>query len=98
MGLGLPAPEFWAITLREADVILRASADRQVRAKRIEDGRTYTLAGLISYAVNDPRNMPRFDRVFPDGKPKKQQTPAEMWAAMKGWAQAMKAAEAARNG
>jgi hypothetical protein len=77
---------------------MRAAADRQMRDKRIEDGRTYTLAQLISYSVNDPKKMPRFDKVFPDGRPRKQQSPDEMLALMRQWVETSQALEAKPNG
>lgn len=76
---------------------MRAAVDRQVRQKRLADGRFYTLAQLITYAVNDPKRMPKFDKVFPDGRPRKARSPEEMWAEMKAWALAAQAAEG-RNG
>lgn len=98
MSLGLPAPEFWEITLAEADVIMRAAVARQVRQKSLDDGRAYTLAQLITYAVNDPRRMPKFDKVFPDGRPRKVQSPEAIWAAMEDWVTVMQAAEARTDG
>jgi hypothetical protein len=77
---------------------MRAAADRQMRDKRVEDGRTYTLAQLISYSVNDPKKMPRFDKVFPDGRPRKQQSPDEMLALMRQWVETSQALEAKPNG
>ena len=79
-------------------MIMRAAADRQMRDKRVEDGRTYTLAQLISYSVNDPKKMPRFDKVFPDGRPRKQQSPDEMLALMRQWVETSQALEAKPNG
>ncbi len=76
---------------------MRAAAERQVAAKRIEDGRVYTLAQLISYSVNDPKKMPRFDKVFPDGRPRRQQSPEEMLALMRQWVETTQAL-GARNG
>ena len=83
------------MTLREAAVVMQAASDREARLKRIDDGRVYSLAYLVSFAVNDPKRMPKFDKVFPDGKPKPAQTPDEIWASMQAWADMMKAAEAA---
>ena len=77
---------------------MRAAADRQMREKRIDDGRTYTLAQLISYSVNDPKKMPRFDKVFPDGRLRKQQSPEEMLALMRQWVESSQALEAKPNG
>lgn len=77
---------------------MRAEADRQMRAKRLDDGRTYTLAQLIAYSVNDPRRMPRFDKVFPDGKARERQTPEEIHALMVQWVETSKALEASRDG
>jgi hypothetical protein len=77
---------------------MRAAADRQMREKRIDDGRTYTLAQLISYSVNDPKKMPRFDKVFPDGRLRKQQSPEEMLALMRQWVETSQALEAKPNG
>lgn len=76
---------------------MRAAVERQVAAKRIEDGRVYTLAQLISYSVNDPKKMPRFDKVFPDGRPRRQQSPDEMLALMRQWVETTQAM-GARNG
>lgn len=98
VGLGLPAPDFWEVTLREANVVMRAAVERQAAAKIIEDGRCYTLAQLFSYSVNDPKKMPRFDKVFPDGKPSKQQSPEEILALMLDWVETASALEASKNG
>lgn len=71
---------------------MRGTLDHELRQKRLADARTYSLAYLISYAVNDPQKMPRFDKVFPDG-PNRPQTDEEMLAAMREWvdvAQAVK--------
>ena len=86
------------MTLSEADVIMRAAVDRQMREKRVEDGRTYTLAQLIAYSVNDPKKMPRFDKVFPDGRLRKQQSPEEMLVLMRQWVETSQALEAKPNG
>ena len=84
--------------MAEAEVIMRAEAGRQMRAKRIEDGRVYTLAQLISYSVNDPKRMPRFDKVFPDGTARARQSPEEMLALMLQWVETTKAMEAGHDG
>ena len=62
--------------------------------KRIEDGRAYSLAYLVSFAVNDPKRMPRYEKVFPDGKPKPAQDPDEIWASMQAWGDMIQEAEA----
>lgn len=97
MGLGLPAPEFWTITLCEVDVIMRAAADRAMRQKRLDDGRTYTLAQLVVYAVNDPKRMPKFEKVFPTGK-ERRMSPEESLAAMRAWVDAAQAAMEGKRG
>lgn len=61
--------------------------------KRLEDGRAYCMAQLIAYAVNDPQRMPKFDKVFPDGKPARAQDADEIWQAMKEWADMVQLAE-----
>lgn len=93
MTFGLPPAEFWTVTLREADVLLRAATDRHHRMKQIEDGRAYSLAFLISFAVNDPKKMPKFEKVFPDVRPKPAKTPEEMLAVMRQWVETVKAVE-----
>ena len=82
------------MTLREAAVVMQAASDREARLKRVEDGRVYSLAYLVSFAVNDPKRMPKFDKVFPDGKPKPAQDPDEIWALMQAWGDMIQAAEA----
>jgi len=82
------------MTLREAAVVMQAASDREARLKRVEDGRAYSLAYLVSFAVNDPKRMPNFDKVFPDGKPKPAQDPGEIWASMQAWGDMMQEAEA----
>ena len=82
------------MTLREAAVVMQAASDREARLKRIEDGRAYSLAYLVSFAVNDPKRMPKFDKVFPDGKPKPAQDPDEIWASMQAWGDMMQEVEA----
>ena len=81
------------MTLREAAVIMQAASDREARLKRIDDGRVYSLAYLVSFAVNDPKRMPKFDKVFPDGKLKPAQSPDEIWALMEAWCDMMQATE-----
>ena len=98
MTLGLPPKDFWGVTLREVDVILRAAADRHHNLKEIEDGRAYSLAVLMSFAVNDPKKMPKMDKVFPSGRPRKQQSPEEMLALMRQWVETSQALEAKPNG
>ena len=98
MTLGLPPAEFWDITLREADVILRAAAERHHNLKVIEDGRVYSLAVLMSFAVNDPKNMPKMDKVFPSGRPKKPKTPEQMVAALREWSATMDAIRGVSGG
>lgn len=98
VGLGLPAPDFWGITLREADVVMRAASERMVRAKRMDDARTYTLASLISWSVNDPKAMPKFEAAFPDGVPKVAQDPEAIWESLAGWMETANELEARRNG
>ena len=82
------------MTLREAAAVMQAASDREARLKRIEDGRAYSLAYLVSFAVNDPKRMPKFEKVFPDGKPKPAQDPDEIWASMQAWGDMLQAAEA----
>lgn len=77
---------------------MRAAIDREVRAKRLQDGRTYTLAQLIAYSANDPKRMPRFEKVFPDGKPKKAQSADEIHALMVSWVDTMQAMTGAQDG
>lgn len=77
---------------------MRAATERQAQAGRIEDGRTYTLAQLIVWAVNDPKRMPRFEKVFPDGRPKRRQSPEEMLALMTQWVETAKSMGAGRDG
>ncbi len=78
---------------------MRATVERAVRAKRLDDGRTYTLAQLISYSVNDPKKMPRFDKVFPDaGQTKKPQTADEIHALMVSWVAMAEAMTEGQNG
>lgn len=99
MTLGLPPAEFWDVTLREADVILRAAGEREHRQKRLADGRAYSLAQLISYSVNDPKRMPRFDKVFPDTSRKKQaQSAEEIHALMLDWVETMNAMKGETDG
>ncbi len=82
------------MTLREAAVVMQAASDREARLKRVEDGRVYSLAYLVSFAVNDPKRMPKFDKVFPDGKPKPAQDPDEIWTSMQAWGDMMQEVEA----
>jgi hypothetical protein len=76
---------------------MRAAADRALRQKRLDDGRTYTLAHLVAYAVNDPKRMPKFEKVFPSGK-EKRLSPEESLAAMKAWVDAAQAATEGERG
>lgn len=85
MSAGLNPADFWTVTPREAGIILTGAAARDWRQLRQGQGLVYTLAALVAYAVNNPSKMPKFDKVFPDGKPKKAQSPEEILAAMREW-------------
>ena len=86
MSAGQPPADFWTVTPREAGVVLAGAAEREVRHVRQEQAIIYSLANLIAYAVNAPGKMPKFDAVFPDGKPKKRQSAEEILLAMREWA------------
>lgn len=52
----------------------------------MQAGLVYTLAHLVAFSVNDPKKMPKFEKVFPDPSGKtKVQSPQEMMAAMDAW-------------
>lgn len=53
---------------------------------------TYSLARLVGIAVNDPKKMPKFDKVFPDRHPKPAQSDGDILSAMKRWTDVIEAA------
>lgn len=95
VGASLDPALFWTITPREATVILdgadaRARADLSIRQQL-----AYSTAVLIGTATHNPKNFPKFDKVFPAvGAPKKPQTDDEIYAAFAAWADAASAIQA----
>jgi hypothetical protein len=85
---GLSPGEFWDITPREAGVILDGARDREWREIRTQQHLVYSMAVLMSYAVNAPAKMPKFDRAFPDRTPKPPQDPDEIYREMMAWVEA----------
>lgn len=84
MAAGLDPAAFWAVTPREAMVILDGADARAARELKIQQQLAYSTAVLIGTAVNAPKSFPRFHRVFPDPKAKAT-TPEAMLAAMRSW-------------
>lgn len=96
MTAGQDPQTFWTVTPREAGIILAGAAARDLHQRRHQQGLVYTMAVLASFAANDPKKMPKFDKVFPDAAPKKAQTPEEMLAAMREWVAVMATAQGDR--
>ncbi|WP_235932967.1 hypothetical protein [Paragemmobacter ruber] len=69
------------MTPREMQVMMKGAAE----GFRRDQGLTYSLAQLVGWAVNNPKEMPKFEKVFPDRKPKPAQTPDQLYAAMRAW-------------
>lgn len=78
-------------------MILKGAAARDHRDARYQQGLSYSLARLLVWSFHDPKKMPKFDKVFPDGRPKPAQSDAEILAAMKQWTAAIEAAKKGRK-
>jgi len=66
--LGLPYDDFWRLSLRECDLILSETLARQkadTKAKRVLQ---QEMAHLMSFAVNDPKNLPDFTKEAGEAK------------------------------
>lgn len=90
--MGLAPAEFWGITPREILIILGGAQKRQMADYRLRAGLAYSQARLIGIAINDPKKMPAFEKIFPDpDKPKREQSPEESLRAMRAWARSINA-------
>lgn len=74
------------MTPREAALAIDGAAEGEVRRLRHLQGVAYTHSQLTAYAVNDPRKMPDYRKVFPDPRRAgRGQTPQEAFEAMQAW-------------
>lgn len=79
MAAGLSPGEFWKVTPREVQVILRGVADRIRAEVKRDQGRIYAQAVLNHHAFH-ARKVPGFDVFFGQ---KRAQSPEEMMAALR---------------
>lgn len=75
------------ITPREVLVILDGADARDKTDLRIKQAIAYATAQLVAVAVNNPKKLPSFDKMFPDKSARKKvQDPEDIWSAMSAWA------------
>jgi hypothetical protein len=83
---GLPPDLFWRTTPAEMNAMQAGVVDRMRHDLRVQQGLCYTQAVLMGTAVNAPKNLPPFKKVFPDPVEKKAMTADAMLASMELWA------------
>lgn len=66
-------------------IVLRGVAARRKREFREQCHLAYSAAVLHSFAVHNPKQMPAFDKAFPDSTPKPAKTPDQIMAIMEAW-------------
>ena len=61
---GIPAQDFWSMTLEEILVQVEANQNRQLANLKQQASMDYRLSQAMIYAVNDPSKMPTFDTLY----------------------------------
>ena len=62
--LGIPASEFWSMTYDEIVTQVEANVLNKEEALKEQAMMDYKRAQLISYSVNDPKKMPKFEDFY----------------------------------
>jgi hypothetical protein len=89
---GLPPDQFWHTTPAEMSAMQAGVMDRMQHDLRVQQGLIYTHAVLMGPAINAPKRMPKFNKVFPDRRNSKPQTGEQMLAALRSWSKGLQAA------
>jgi hypothetical protein len=80
---GFQPQAFWASTPAEISACMAGATDRHWRDLRDRQALTYSLASLIATGHHSPKAFPKFDKVFPDRRERRAQTPDQMLAAVR---------------
>lgn len=80
---------FWAVTPREAMVILDGADARDRTQLRVMQAVAWATAQLVAVGFHRPKDFPKFDKAFPDrGAKRVAQNPDAIFATMASWAEA----------
>ena len=67
--LGQPYATFWALSLREIDLISRAIIQSETAKIQANRRLNQEMASLIAYAYHDPKNIPDYSKYKPQKEP-----------------------------
>lgn len=62
--MGIPATEYWSMTLDEIITQVEANKNIQERERKERAMFDYVSQRLASFAFNDPSKMPKFDEAY----------------------------------
>ncbi|MGX7025874.1 hypothetical protein [Vagococcus hydrophili] len=63
--IGIPATDYWSMTFDE--IMIQCSANKKIKERDIKEKAMldYSLIQGILYAFNDPKNMPKAEKLYP---------------------------------
>jgi len=63
--LGIPADKYWSMTFDE--IMLQCSANKKAKEREIKEKAMfdYNLMQGMMFAFNDPKNMPKAEKMYP---------------------------------
>lgn len=76
--MGIPATEYWNMTLDEIIVQVEANKKMMERERKERAMFDYVSQRLASFAFNDPSKMPKFDEAYSFLDPKEEQETEDM--------------------
>lgn len=76
--MGIPATEYWSMTLDEIITQVEANKNIQERERKERAMFDYVSQRLASFAFNDPSKMPKFDEAYGFLNPTEEQETEDM--------------------
>lgn len=61
---GIPADEYWGMTIREITIQAQANRQRHMDELRERAVMDHKLSELMAYAVNEPNKIPGVDKMY----------------------------------
>lgn len=77
--MGIPATEYWSMTLDEIITQVEANKNIQERERKERAMFDYVSQRLASFAFNDPSKMPKFDEAYDFLNPKEKVEEVPEW-------------------
>lgn len=62
---GIPSDEYWNKTLEEILTQVEANRERETDDLKVKANMDYRMAQMMMYAVNEPKSMPAFEKIYP---------------------------------